>query len=61
MGHNPTVENTVHMLTNSSDVIVILSCALAHLSIPIEKWSDFSSNSKMEQHKVVLMQIIQPR
>ena len=59
VGHNPTVENTVHMLTNSSDVIVILSCALAHLSIPIEKWSDFNSNSKMEQHKIVLMQILQ--
>jgi phosphohistidine phosphatase len=60
VGHNPAVEDTVRMLTDSSEV-VILSCTLALLSIPIEKWSDFSSKSKVEQCKVVLMQIIQPR
>ena len=49
------------MLTDSSDVVAIPSCALAHLSLPIEKWSDIRSKSKIEQHKVVLMEIIQPR
>ena len=37
VGHNPTVEDTIQMLTHSSDIIAIPSCALAHLSIPIEK------------------------
>src|SRR5919197_1351238 len=61
VGHNPVIEETIQMLTDSPDVVAIPSCALAHLSLPIEKWSDFSSNSKIEQHKVVLMEIIQPR
>ena len=37
VGHNPTVEDTIQMLTDSPDVVAIPSCALAHLSIPIEK------------------------
>ena len=61
VGHNPTVEDTIQMLTDSSDLVAIPSCTLAHLSLPIEKWSDLSSKSKIEQHKVVLIQIIQPR
>ena len=46
--HNPTTEETIQMLTDSSDVVVIPSCALAHLILPIEKWSDLSSKSKIE-------------
>ena len=61
VGHNPTVEGTIQMLTGSSDVVAISSCALAYLSLSIEEWSDLSSKSKMEQHKVVLREIIQPR
>jgi phosphohistidine phosphatase len=62
VGHNPTVEDTIQMVTDSSDVVVAIpSCALAHLSLPIEKWSDASSKSKLEQHKVMLRKIIQPR
>src|SRR5918911_2930794 len=49
VGHNPTVEDTIQMLTDSRAVVTIPSCVLAHLSIPIEKWSDFSK-SKVEQH-----------
>jgi phosphohistidine phosphatase len=61
VGHNPTVEDTIQMLTNSSDVVAIPSCVLAHISLPLEKWSDLSSKSKIEQHKVMLREIIQPR
>jgi phosphohistidine phosphatase len=61
VGHNPVIEETIQMLTDSSDVLAIPSCALAHLSLPIEKWSDLSSKTKIEQNKVILREIIQPR
>jgi phosphohistidine phosphatase len=61
VGHNPTVEDTLQMLTDSSDVRGISSCTLAHFSLLIEKWSDLSNNNKIEQDKVVLREIIQPR
>jgi phosphohistidine phosphatase len=61
VGRKPTVEDTIQMLTDSAGVVAISSCALAHLSLPIEKWSDLSSKSKVEQHNVVLREIIQPR
>jgi phosphohistidine phosphatase len=60
VGHNPTVEDTIQMLTDSADVITIPSCVLALLSLSIEKWS-YLSKSKVEQHNVVLREIIQPR
>jgi phosphohistidine phosphatase len=60
VGHNPVIEETIQMLTDSSDVVTIPSCALAHLILPIEKWSDMSK-SKTEQYRVVLKEIIQPR
>src|SRR5918911_2585723 len=44
VGHNPTVEDTIQMLTDSPDVVAIPSCVLAHLSLPIEKWTDLGNN-----------------
>ena len=63
IGHNPTVEDTIQMLTDQSAVVAIPSCALAHINILIEKWSELSSKESkiIEQNKVVLRQIIQPR
>jgi phosphohistidine phosphatase len=61
VGHNPTVEDTLQMLTDSSDVKGISSCTLVHFSLLIEKWSDLSNNNKIEQGKVVLREIIQPK
>jgi phosphohistidine phosphatase len=60
VGHNPTIEETVQTLTDSLDSdVVIPTCAIAHLSIRIEKWSDlFKSNNT--KHKIVLKEIIQP-
>jgi len=60
VGHNPTVEDTIQMLTYSAGVLTIPSCVLAHLSLPIERWSGLSKNN-VEQHDVVLREIIQPR
>jgi phosphohistidine phosphatase len=61
IGHNPTIEETIQMLTNSSDVVAIPSCALAHLSLPVEKWSEIRSiRSKTGLHRVVLREILQP-
>jgi phosphohistidine phosphatase len=60
VGHNPVIEETIQMLTDSSDVVTIPSCALAHLILPIEKWSDMSK-SKTEQYQVVLKEIIQSK
>lgn len=61
IGHNPTIEETIQMLTDSSDVVVtIRSCALAHLSIPVEKWSDIRG-VKNKTSRVVLREIIQAR
>ena len=61
IGHNPTIEETIQMLTDSSDVLVTIpSCALAHLSIPVEKWSDIRSIKNKTAH-VVLREIIQVR
>ena len=63
VGHNPTVEDTIQMLTDSPDVVAIPSCALTHINLLIEKWSELSSKESkiIEQNKVVLRQIIQPR
>ena len=58
VGHNPTIEETIQMLTDSSDV-AMPSCALAHFSLQIEKWSDFSK-AKTKQRVVVLNDIVQP-
>lgn len=58
VGHNPTIEEAIEMLTDSSDdKIVMPSCALAHLSIPIEKWSDL--NNSKTRRQAVLKEIIQ--
>jgi phosphohistidine phosphatase len=59
VGHNPTIEETVQTLTDSLDDVLMPSCALAHLSIPIEKWSDLLERNK-RKHQIVLKEIIQP-
>jgi phosphohistidine phosphatase len=41
VGHSPTVEETIEMITNSSDVIMP-TCALAHIRLPIENWADIN-------------------
>jgi phosphohistidine phosphatase len=38
VGHSPSVEETVDVLTGSPDVIMS-TCALAHISLPIQNWA----------------------
>ena len=41
VGHSPTIEETIEMITNSSDVIMP-TCALAHIRLPIENWANIN-------------------
>jgi phosphohistidine phosphatase len=51
IGHNPTVEETVQMLTNSPE-ITMATCAIAHLTLSIDTWADLKEkktfSSKLE-------------
>lgn len=47
VGHNPTIEDTIEMLTGSPN-IVMLPCTLAHLDLPVRKWSDLGKEIDFE-------------
>ena len=47
VGHNPTVEEVIEMLTDSLDTIRMPPCILAHLNLQIEKWSDLNKQEKI--------------
>jgi phosphohistidine phosphatase len=51
VGHNPTLEETVQMLTNSPE-ITMATCAVAHLTLSIDTWTDLKEkqtvSSKLE-------------
>ena len=47
VGHNPTIEDTIEILTGSSN-IAMLPCTLAHLDLPVRKWSDLSKGIDFE-------------
>ena len=57
VGHNPTIQETIQMLTDSPDIVTIPSCALAHLSLPIQKWSDLSESKTGQQHQAILKEM----
>ena len=38
VGHSPSVEETVGLLTGSQDIIM-LTCALAQISLSIQNWT----------------------
>jgi phosphohistidine phosphatase len=44
IGHNPTVEETIQMLTNSPE-ITMATCALAHLTLTIDNWTDLEKQT----------------
>jgi phosphohistidine phosphatase len=56
VGHNPTIEDTIEMLIGSSN-IAILPCTLAHLDLPIRKWSDLGKGIDFE---VKLIDMLRP-
>jgi phosphohistidine phosphatase len=39
VGHNPTMEEMVQMITNSPE-ITMATCAIAHLTLSIDTWTD---------------------
>jgi phosphohistidine phosphatase len=41
VGHSPSVEDTVELLTGSPDVIMP-TCALAHIPLPIQNWAELN-------------------
>jgi phosphohistidine phosphatase len=41
VGHSPSVEETVDVLTGSPDVIMP-TCTLAHISLPIQNWAELN-------------------
>jgi phosphohistidine phosphatase len=51
VGHNPTLEETVQMITNSPE-ITMATCAIAHLTLSIDTWIDLKEkqtfSSKLE-------------
>ena len=47
VGHNPTIEDIIEILTGSSN-IAMLPCTLAHLDLPVRKWSDIGKGINFE-------------
>ena len=51
VGHNPTMEETVQMITNSPE-LTMTTCAIAHLTLSIDTWTDLKEkqtfSSKLE-------------
>jgi phosphohistidine phosphatase len=44
VGHNPDVEQLVDILTGTE--IIMPTCALAHVSLILERWPDLNNNTK---------------
>jgi phosphohistidine phosphatase len=47
VGHNPAIEATIEMLIGSLN-IAMLPCTLAHLDLPVRKWSDLGKGIDFE-------------
>jgi phosphohistidine phosphatase len=56
VGHSPSVEETVEVLTDSADVIMP-TCALAHISLPIQNWAELNK----QKIKGKLLKIWRPK
>jgi len=52
VGHNPTIEETIEILTNSLDIIMP-TCALAQIILRIQKWSDLNNINNEFNGKLV--------
>jgi phosphohistidine phosphatase SixA len=56
VGHSPSVEDTVELLTGSPDVIMP-TCALAQISLPIQNWAEL----KKQKIKGKLLKVWKPK
>ena len=59
VGHNPTIEETIEILTNSPDIIMP-TCALTQIILRIQKWSDLNNNTNNES-KGRLIEVWKPK
>lgn len=50
VGHNPDVEQLLHILTGTE--VIMPTCALAHLSLILERWLDLNNNTKGKLIKI---------
>ena len=57
VGHNPTVEEIIELLTGSTEIIMS-TCALAYLAITIDKWTDIN---KKQVAKAKLVRLWSPK
>jgi phosphohistidine phosphatase len=53
VGHNPTVEETVQMLTNLQE-ITMATCAIAHLTLKIDSWNALKKKQTVKNDLVNL-------
>ena len=56
VGHSPSVEETVELLTDSLDVIMS-TCALAQISLPIQNWAEL----KKQKIKGKVLKVWRPK
>ncbi|HYZ58367.1 MAG TPA: histidine phosphatase family protein [Nitrososphaeraceae archaeon] len=56
VGHSPSVEETVELLTGAPEVIMP-TCALAQLSLPVQKWAEI----KKKKIKGKLLKVWRPK
>jgi phosphohistidine phosphatase len=56
VGHSPSVEETVEVLTGSPDVIMP-TCSLAHIHLPIQNWDDLNK----QKIKGNLLKVFRPK
>jgi len=50
VGHNPDVEQLLDILTGTE--VIMPTCALAHVSLILERWLDLNNNTKGRLIKV---------
>lgn len=50
VGHNPDVEQLLHILTGTE--VIMPTCALAHLRLILERWVDLNNNTKGKLIKI---------
>ena len=54
VGHNPAVEETMEVFTGLLN-ITMSACALAHLKVPIEKWSDLKQEKNNIRAELIVV------
>jgi phosphohistidine phosphatase SixA len=50
VGHNPDVEQLLNIFTGTE--VIMPTCALAHVSLVLERWADLNSNTKGKLVKI---------